>query len=164
MLLLVTSFSVSIDAYIAGLACSLGNKLSIKYVIYVLVCTFVLSIIALFVGGILNRYGLIFKTVGALLFVFLGVKNIYESHQSKTEIETTNALMVGIGVGIDAGVACLSFSLSFYNAFAVAIVMSIFHAAFFVIGQCCAKLLQTVERMSFASGVSFIMLGIYKLF
>jgi putative Mn2+ efflux pump MntP len=102
--------------------------------------------------------------VGALLLIFLGVRNIYETRRNKLKTELTSAPLIGLGVGIDAGIACLSFSLSFYNAFAIAIVMSIFHGAFFVIGQCCAKFLQTAERMSFASGVFFIMLGIYKLF
>ena len=160
MLFLFTAFSVSIDAYVAGLAYSIGNKPSLKHVAYVLIFTFIISLIALFVGRILSAYELFFKVFSALLFVFLGVKNLLIKEE-KSDI--VSAPIIGMGVGLDAGVACLSFAVSTCFAFAIALVMSVFHGVFFLVGKHCALLLKTAKRTSVACGILLIMLGIYKL-
>ena len=67
-------------------------------------------------------------------------------------------------MGMDAGVACLAFSVSFLHATAIALVMAIFHSGFFILGRSTARFLQTAEHMSFASGVFLILLGLSKLF
>ena len=163
MLILFTAFSVSIDAYVAGLAFSLGERVSLKHTICVFVYTFALCCVTLFIGGLISRYSLFFKISGCVLFVFLGIKNIC-GYKKRAEQKSTNASLVGISVGLDASVACLSFSLPVLHAFAVAFTMAVFHLVFFVLGQRSARFLKTAESMSFVSGVFLVLLGIYKFF
>ena len=164
MLFLLTAFSVSIDAYVAGLAFTLGKAPTLKYVASVFAFTFLLSIIALMIGNVLSKYGIVFKIMGALLFIVLGIKNICAYRKEQEKNRNTSAVTVGISVGLDAGIACLSFSFAFMAAVALSVVMAVFHSAFFMLGQSTAKLLKTAKRGMLASGVFLILLGIYKLF
>ncbi len=161
MIFLLTAFSVSIDAYVCALAVSLSAKKRIIYIIFVVLFTFILSAIALMIGNRLSRYKILFKVLGGCLFLFLGIKNLCETKKGNVS-ENINAPMVGFGVGTDAAIACLSYAVGFLDGIFIVTVMSVFHGAFFALGQCTAQFLKTAERASFVSGVFLILLGVFK--
>jgi putative Mn2+ efflux pump MntP len=162
MILLLTAFSVSIDAFTAGVAISVGSRTGVKHVACVLIFTFVLTSLALLLGVFLSKYISVFSIIGASLLILLGTKNL--ACANKTTTISLNAPLVGISVGMDATLACLTLSVPFLQVFAVAIIMSVFHGVFFVLGGIFSKVIKRGNKVKFASGVFLILLGIYRLF
>ena len=95
--------------------------------------------------------------------MFLGIKNVIDSKKNK-EVEMTSPYLVGISVGTDAMVASFTLSVSFAFSFVVALLMSLFHGAFFILGKYLSKLIKNEKGMTFVSGVFLILIGIFRLF
>lgn len=163
MLLLFTVFSVSIDAFSVGIALSLSKKIEISHIISVITFTFLLSLIALLFASLLQEYVSYFSYLGCFLLMFLGVKNIIDFKKNK-EVEVTSPYLVGISVGTDAMVASFTLSVSFAFSFVVALLMSLFHGAFFILGKYLSKVIKNEKGMTFVSGVFLILIGIFRFF
>ena len=162
MILLFTAFSVSIDAYVTGLALAMGCKTDNKQVFCVILFTFLMSLTALFLGSVLRKYTNIFAISSGILLILLGIKNIISSAKS-AKVTSLSAPLVGISVGADAMIASFTFAVPVLFAFAVALVMSVFHGAFFILGSKTAGLLKGAKKATFASGVFLILLGVFRL-
>ena len=163
MILLFTIFSVSIDAFSVGIALSLGKKMELSHILSVIIFTFLLSLVALMFARILQEYVSYFSYFGCVLLIFLGVKNIIEFKKGK-EDQVLAPCIVGISVGMDAMVASLTLIVSFKFAFIVALLMSVFHGAFFILGKFFSSVIKNEKGMTFASGIFLILLGIFRLF
>jgi hypothetical protein len=122
-----------------------------------------MSLTALFLGSVLRKYTGLFAISSGLLLVLLGIKNIISSTKS-AKATYLSAPIVGISVGADAMIASFTFDVPLLFAFAVALVMSVFHGAFFILGSKTASMLNGAKKATFASGVFLILMGLFRFF
>lgn len=163
MLLIFTAFSVSIDAFALAIALSIANKIDFWHFFSVIVFTFFMSLIGLILSTILSEYIFYFSLLGSILLVVLGIRNLIATKR-EMRIKNIHPCIVGISVGVDAMIASFTICVPFIYTFAVAIIMSVFHGVFFILGQYFARFIKSGKSMSFASGIFLILLGIYRLF
>ncbi len=163
MIFLLTVFTVSLDAYVASLAYNLKRKLNFWELFYAGAFTFFVSLLALSCNEILRTYISFIKEIGACVFLLLGLKNYYSffSNEDKN-VEYGSVTMLGIGVSIDAGIACLTTDIV-YSTFLCATVMFLGHFSFLLLGGFTAKAVKIVKKMSLYSGIVLMILGILKL-
>ena len=164
MIFLLTVFAVSLDAYIAGLAYNLKRKLNFAEVLYAGAFTFFVSALALILNEEIASRVKNIKEIGALVFMFLGLKNYLSYFSgSKSEQENSSLVLLGIGVSIDAGIACLTMELTM-PILVSSLVMFLGHFIFLLLGAYTARLVKFVKNFSLASGIALMALGVIKLF
>ena len=163
---LLVSLAVSVDAYLAGFAYCVKRKLTFFQTLYAGSFTFFICVIALVLGDAYLKESVIFEYLGAFLFLFIGFKNYFGSFKEEGLMKTSSAenpTLLGLAVSVDAGVACLAYSVKGMMIFPYAFVMFAGHFLFLLLGSLTAKLLFFVKKVSFLSGVFMIFLGIMKL-
>jgi hypothetical protein len=163
MIFLLTVFTVSLDAYIASLAYNLKRKLSFIELLYAGSFTLLVSIIALTFNEIIRSHIIYIKEIGACVFILLGLKNYYSYFErDKREDEVGSISMLGLGVSVDAGIACLTTELV-YPIVLCSILMFLGHFCFLVLGAYTARAVKLVKNLSLLSGLILVFLGIIKL-
>ena len=163
-----TIFAVSIDAFIAGFAYSVNSKLDNLSVFYAGLYTFVFSILALLLNYYCIRNVPHISIIGGVIFIVLGLKNYLEFFQNGKALfvskSKTNPTLLGVGVSIDASVACLSVELSNFNfILPYAFFMYVGHYLFLLLGARSAGGIKTTKYIAILSGFSLITLGIMRL-
>ncbi len=162
---LIVVFSASIDAYLAGVAYCLKKRLTFWQILYAGSFTFFVSLAMLFLSAYLK--GIAFANyLSAFIFIFIGYKNylsIYEKEDLLKSNVQDNSTLLGVGVSIDAGVACLAIPASGFNIFLYAFEMSLGHFLFLLFGSITVRAIKMIKGASFVSGVLMILLGIVKL-
>ena len=163
---LIVVFSASIDAYIAGFAYSLKRKLTFWQVLYAGSYTFFVSLAMLILGAYLKGITLISFT-GALIFIAIGCKNYFGAFKQEEILKRNTAFgptLLGIGVSIDAGVACLAVAVDGAKVLLCAMEMFLGHFLFLLLGCMSVRAIRVMKGASIASGVLMILLGIIKLY
>ena len=167
MIFLLTSISVSIDAYLAGVALINSNSRYCKKVtISVVVYTFLMCVIGLLFAQRLTFLGDYFKIVGSIIFLCLGIKNIVKFSKNQnlsTQSKNLEIQFVGFAVGVDAAIACLSILTSGMKIVLYASLTAIFHGVFVYLGMKTAKLLTFIKSAGIIGGIFFIVLAIIKV-
>ena len=163
---LIVVFSASIDAYLAGVAYCLKKRLSFWQILYAGSFTFFVSLAMLLAGTYLK--GITFANyLSAFIFIFIGSKNylsVYEKEDLLKVNVQDNPTLLGIGVSIDAGVACLAIPTCGVNIFFYAFEMFLGHFLFLLFGALTVRAIRMIKWASLISGVLMILLGIIKLY
>lgn len=163
MIFFLTAISVSLDAYLAGLAIiEKSTKSMLKISLSVTVCTLIMCIFSLIFAHFLSKWGLFFKIAGSVIFLFLGVKNLL-TFQKKTPTTRVDSSLISVAVAFDASVACLSILVSGWEVLWCALIMAIFHGMLVFLGMKTIKLMAFVKNLNVVSGIFLIMLAIIRL-
>ncbi|MBR2989239.1 MAG: hypothetical protein IKC64_05920 [Clostridia bacterium] len=106
--------------------------------------------------------------MGGVIFIILGVKNYLESFNSdgKLLLKNTNSspTLLGVGVSVDASVACLSVEISSFEfILPYAFFMYVGHYLFLALGASGAGRIKATKFVSILSGLCLIALGIMRL-
>ena len=165
---ILTALAVSIDAYLAGITFIFESKReSVRVIFCAAIYTFILSFFALSFKMILIDYGVVFKILGFLIFVCLGIKNIIEFFHNKKEdknlVKGIKIHAVGFGVSTDAGFASLFIDVSKNLIVYASATMALFHALFVGLGLCASRYAKIAKDAQFVAGIFLIVLGIMKL-
>ena len=163
MIFLLTVFTVSLDAYIASLAYNLKKKLTFWELLYAGSFTFLVSLLALSFNGLLRAHILYIKEIGACVFLLLGLKNYYSYFANDKGDESVGSVaMLGLGVSVDAGIACLTTDLV-SPLLLSATTMFLGHFCFLLLGAYIARAVKIIKKLSLISGLMLIFLGLFKL-
>lgn len=113
MLFFFTVLAVSVDAFIVSLAYGIHSKLKIGDILYASSFTFVLCAATLTVSSLLGA-GRVLRLIGGLVFIVLGLKMSFAGRRGRRRSARGKSggyrelAALGIGVGTDAALACLS--------------------------------------------------------
>lgn len=167
MVVFITVIAVSIDAYLASLAYCLKRPLNFFEVLYAASFTFLVCLAALIVNDAFIEHLSVVKEIGALIFIFIGVKNYTDIFARKPLMDDERPKelsLLGLAVSADAGLACLSLEIvpSFIPLYAF--FMFAAHFFFLLLGSISVRLLKVMRKISMLSGVCLIALGLFKLF
>ena len=163
-----TVFAVSVDAFMASFAYSANTKLDNLSIFYAGLFTFLFSIFALVLNYFCVKNLPYIAVIGGLIFILLGVKNYLEFFIVKenllSKMSKSNPTLLGIGVSVDACIACLSVNIEsdcfilFY-----AFLMYFGHYFFLILGAKLSQRILATKVISLLSGLCLIALGIYRL-
>jgi|GEM_PF-2038162 membrane protein len=167
MVFVITVIAVSIDAYLASLAYCLKKTLSLSEVLYAASFTFFICLIALTVNDAFIEHLSFVKEVGALIFIFIGIKNyagLFRKKPLMDKSEPKELWLLGLAVSADAGLACLSVEMTAPIIPLYAFFFFAAHFFFLLLGTLTVRLTGFMNRLSALSGVCLIALGLFKLF
>lgn len=164
----LTALAVSIDAYLAGIAFIFeNNKKTTRIVLSTGFYTLILCIIAFTFRIYLSNFAIVFKIIGFLIFLLLGIKNICEGFEKTKEEKRIEKVIkthaIGIGVSTDAGLASLSIEITKSQIFYASAVMALFHAGLVLLGLYTSKYTKIAKDMQICAGIFLIVMGIMKL-
>ena len=166
MVFLLTILAVSVDAYLASIAYCLKRKLTFFETLYAGAFTFFTCILSLLMNQIFLSKISFINTFGAIIFIFLGIKN-YLGSFNKREVFSENTIgnvcLLGIAVSIDASIACLTLDRGNIPIIVCALLMCVSHTAFLGLGVITARFSKIADNLSRLSGLFLIGLGIMRL-
>ncbi len=158
---LLTALAVSVDAYFAGLSYAITTKVNAKSVICVLFITFLCCVLALALSAILVAYAYVFRVAGGVVFIGLGVRNLFERKETQV---FSSVWVLGLGVSMDAALACLTLAVSPSRILFLALLFAFFHALFSALGFFCARFARAARFLTVTAGIGLIVLGVKKFF
>ncbi len=167
LFLFVTALAVSVDAFVAGLAYNLKRRMSIGEVLYAGLITFFMCFAALLLNKIVLKFLPAINLIGAIVFIFLGIRNFREKEEEKSLLNRntteSSVCLLGLAVATDAAIACLMVEVKYALIVLYAFVMCVGHTLFLGISAFFVRLNGVKKPVTRISGVMLIAIGIFKL-
>ncbi len=168
MLFFFTVLAVSVDAFIVSLAYGIHNKLKIGDILYASSFTFVLCAATLTVSSLLGA-GRVLRLIGGLVFIVLGLKSLLPAEETAAFRPGKSGgyrelAALGIGVGTDAALACLSLPDAGIGIAASAFFLFAAHFLFICCGMAAADAVRPLASgLKVLSGLFLVGLGLFRL-
>ena len=166
---IITAIIVSIDGTIFGILYGLNKiKIDFKKLFVMGLIPVLLGYPILFLGNIINTY-INFNTtkyISALIFLFLSINAFKEDvNFKKVSISYINAILIGLCIGIDSSISCLSLSITGHNNIIIPIYFGLFHAFFIYMGNIIfiKKNIFNVKYIKYVSGILFLIIAVFKI-
>ena len=168
MLFFFTVLAVSTDAFVVGLAYGMHSKLKIGEILYASAFTFVLSAAALTVSSLLGD-GSALRLAGGLVLIALGLKNLLPAEEAAAFRPVKSGgyralAALGVGVGADAALACLSLAATGVGLVSCAFFLFAAHFLFLCCGMAAADAVRSpASGLKTLSGLFLAGLGLFRL-
>ena len=169
--LLITSASVSLDSFIAGLSIGAEKKAKTQLkVLGIITVVFISCLIANILStALLSNWQNIAVKLGGIILIAVGVAgtlNRPDTYPKRLQSPTkhdASFVFTGLGVGIDGACATVSLSLLGFGFFSV-ITVTAFHYLFIELGIFISNVgLKGKKPRTIIASVLLILLGLYKL-
>ncbi len=166
--LLITAFTVSIDAFACGFSLSFLKGKKILIVTSISLTVFAMCLVTNYLATVLN--GLLTEKIsclGGLILIGVGIFNLLKKDE-KTLANNhgvfTQSLFLGFAVGLDGAVANLSLAIMGINAFYVPLIIALMHALTISLGILLARSIpvKKLGKIKFLPPLVLILLGAYK--
>ncbi len=162
MVLFFIVISVSIDAYAAGLAYNLVQKMSLKETLYAGSFTFFACVVAMLFKKSLSGYEYFFDLIGAAVLIFIGLNYLFDYFFcKKTKESKIGITALGLSISVDAAIAAAS--MNGIGIIQCSLLMFLCHTLFLYLSVLTVKPLKVFAELKAFAGVFLMCLGINKI-
>ena len=163
---IATALTVSVDALIVGYSASLATKKNFLLPVTVAIVTYFMCLAASLAGRLLQNFLQDYvQYFGAAILALLGIGALRKK-QTQTfslhDVNFTQCLMTGFGVGLDGAVTNLTLVQNLSDVFFIPALFAVTHFFAIYAGQCLAKNTK-IEKANIFSAVMFFLLAAVKL-
>ncbi len=172
LILFTTALTVSLDSFICGLSMSIKTKENFKIVFGISFSVLIICLLGSIIGS--NLYGFLSyfsELVGGLILIALSISG-FKGKTEKTlllkppNIQTLKeSVIIGLAIGLDGAVGCLSLSLMGITSLIVPIFITAMHVLLmnFAIAITNTRPAKILKKHSHVPYFILFTLGIYKL-
>lgn len=174
MVFLFTVISVSVDAYYAGLAFNIGERMTFSDCIYAAFYTFVFCLLASLVRCIAGEYIELLDISGGIILCCIGIQYIFKTYDNRASRcdryymfesgRKNRGKITALGLSVSADAAAATIALPVLSSPVIkAFLMFAAHSFFLILGAVSARPMKGFVGATAVSGVFLLLMGMSRI-
>ncbi len=173
IMLITTALSVSLDSFFCGLSMSVKTKENFKFLTGISLSVFILCVVGGTLGVRAHSFFADYSDLvsGGILLIIALFGLLKKDGEERTDLKNKNnifleSLIIGVAIGLDGAMGCLSLSLMGYGAIIPPIVITIIHLLLMnvAIKLTGSKIAKPLKKFSFTPYMILLALSFSKIF